>query len=192
MNKEHDTVPNPASAKTVVPHSRDALATLMRFHSSIRAALSGLDELARAQEWDKKHQVEARALLNFFTGPLIWHDIDEETSLLPRVRRRAHDASLTKVLDDITHQHEAMEGVLERLMPPLEAACSDPPPEIVGLEDLARELRAIIEPHLATEERSLIPLARAVLTGEDLEAMEQEISQRDEMRRKGAKNVIKI
>jgi hemerythrin-like domain-containing protein len=164
----------------------------MRFHSSIRAALSGLDELARAQDWDKKHQVEARALLNFFTGPLIWHDIDEETSLLPRVRRRALDDKQREVLDEITDQHEKMEGVLERLMPPLEAACADPPPEIVGLEDLARELRAIIEPHLATEEQRLVPLARAVLTSDDLDAMEQEIAQRVEMRRKGAKNVIKI
>lgn len=170
---------------------KDGLSEIFSFHSQIRAALSRLSALAETRSFGDAERESAQSLLDFFRGPLIWHDIDEETTLMPRLRRAAQGGELEAVLGDISDAHENMEEMLDSLLPMLEAVVRPyqfPNPET--LREFSTQLRAILEPHLAQEEKQLLPFARRLLDEKERELMAEELAARRESRKK--KRVVEL
>jgi len=156
----------------------DPLRALLAFHGRIRAALASLDEFADAAGADPSSvdPMVARALYDFLTGPLVWHDVDEEASLMPRLRRVRHPPRVERLLARVTETHLEMERLIELLVPHLRSIAED---DLVAngerLREAATGLREILEPHLHMEEQEIIPLARLLLTREELEEMSEEM-----------------
>ena len=139
--------------------------------------MTTVDALSKTSNPSAEDRRNASDIVDFFTGPLIWHDIDEETSLMPRLRHRVESPDLESALATIAEQHEQMEDAIERLLPALGMFVSGAASGDV-LADLSAKLRAVLGPHLALEERELLPFARMVLNDQDLEDMWNEIQAR--------------
>jgi iron-sulfur cluster repair protein YtfE (RIC family) len=171
----------------------DVLSELFRFHGRIRSALVQLAGLAGVSVVGDAERESAADLLAFFRGPLLWHDIDEETSLLPRLKRAVCTAEELEVLCAISTDHEHMEETVDEVVLSLEALLNATDLNAVRrLPELAERLRAILHPHLALEERHLLPLARRLLSDDDLDRMRREIDTRNRLRRAGVRSVVAL
>jgi hemerythrin-like domain-containing protein len=179
-------------APVTVEGPPDPLRRLQAFHGQIRAALKSLELLASGEDSDGTVHANASAIIDFFSGPLVWHDIDEETSLLPRLRRVKHSKHLDEMVAAVQRQHEAMEGLVERVLPHLEAAAHDRTRDLDGFERISRELIDVLDEHLQLEERELFPFARLALTEADLEEMDAEIRHRTATRARGLPGAIEV
>lgn len=172
------------SGDPLAPH--DPLAVLFRFHGEIRTAINLLESLADAPtngRWAREHRARAEQLLHFFSGPLIWHDIDEECSLLPRLAHRvyAEEHELEDALQRIRRDHAIMERRLEPVLVHLSGLAAGRHPDKAFAADV-EQLRDHLLPHLAGEERDLFPFARLVLTESDLREMGEELEARAAVR----------
>lgn len=108
---------------------------------------------------------------------------------MPRLRRVRHPPRVERLLARVTEAHLEMEGQIERLIPHLQAIVGGAEkPNADMLEEAAGGLRAILEPHLHMEEQEIIPLARLLLTEDDLEEMRLEMASRLADRRAGLEN----
>jgi hemerythrin-like domain-containing protein len=179
---EHAVVGEP-----LAPH--DPLAALFRFHGEIRTALNLLEGLADEPadaRWAREHRQRAQKLLHFLSGPLIWHDIDEECSLLPRLSHRvyAEEHELDDALQAIRRDHAVMERRLEPVLVHLSGLAAGRHPEKSFASDVEK-LRDHLLPHLASEERDLFPFARLVLTERHLQEMGEELEARAAARAEG-------
>lgn len=170
----------------------DGLRLLLSFHGEIRASVNQLSALASGDEGNPSEA--ARTLVDFFIGPLAWHDLDEECSLLPRLRRLEDKPDdLNEMLEAITHDHESLEGYVERVLPHLGAVADGRDvPDRGLLLAAARDLRRLLVAHLALEERTVFPLAAKLLSETDRLAIGREVRDRREDRRQGVQNVIKL
>jgi hemerythrin-like domain-containing protein len=165
--------------------ARDPLKDLIAFHRRIRLSIGSLRDLARLPPAlvDKN---DAKALVEFFRGPLLWHDIDEEAVLLPALRARAGEPVVEGMLVSCSRAHEALEGIIERIMPHLdEVAEGQAPSNPTLLQEAADALDRVLAPHLAMEEREVFPLARRLLTEQELTEIAHAFSARQEARRGG-------
>jgi hemerythrin-like domain-containing protein len=154
---------------------KDPIRLLLAFHKRIRLAFKTLARLSR-QPRNAIDPVEVGALYEFFAVELAAHDLDEEASLLSRLRRAEHPARLEKLLAACTKQHERLETAVEAALPHLQAVSEkriQPDPDRLAAvrDDLAR----ILEPHLTLEEQEIFPLARLLITGADEEEMFDEM-----------------
>lgn len=162
----------------------DPLRALLSFHGRIRAALKSLASLGDAAAAGGLDPMVARALYDFFTGPVMWHDVDEERSLMPRLKRVRHPPRVERLLERTSEAHERMETRLADLLPHLDAVAQGretPDPE--RLQTAARELDELLLPHLRMEEQEIIPLARLLLSEADLAEMASEMAARLAARR---------
>jgi hemerythrin-like domain-containing protein len=185
-----------AAGPDVTSEEPDPLKELLRFHGQIRAALQSLELLAAAPDTIEGHELERpnpRQLVEFLGGPLVWHDIDEEASLMPRLRRVKHSRHLDELLLAVTEHHERMESCIERLLPELEKASH---PEMTQNLDVLAEnvaaLKELLVSHLALEEQHLFPFARLVLDDTDLAELAEEIRDRHDTRAVGKKAVVEV
>jgi hemerythrin-like domain-containing protein len=156
----------------------DPLKAILSFHGRIRSALRTLDELGELAEAGRVDPMVARALFDFFSGPLVWHDFDEEASLMPRLRRVQHPPRLERMLAAVSEAHEKMETCLEEICPYLKEVAGGAEPQAEPLRRLGTELRELLEPHLRMEEQEIIPLARLLLSEDDLDEMRREMRER--------------
>jgi hemerythrin-like domain-containing protein len=158
---------------------KDPLKELLSFHGRIRAALQTLSALAEQAKEGPLDPMRARAVHDFFRGPVVWHDLDEELSLMPRLRSVKHPARLEKLLDEVSASHEELEDSIEEICPHLAAvAAGDTRPDPAQLAVCAKKMIDILEPHLKLEEQEVVPLARLLLSEEDLERMRSEMRTR--------------
>lgn len=151
----------------------DPLLELFGFHREIRRAIRKLEKLVQTETFDHADAVEKTFLLDFFEGPLAWHDLDEEATLLRRLRRRLIAPEDLEVLDGVTDQHEALEEAIDNLLPLLDVATTGK-----EIASAAQKVSDTLLPHLRFEERSLFPMARRSLTSKDLEEMGLEMHSR--------------
>lgn len=165
----HQAVPtslpsSSASSKSAGMPEPSALRALLGFHRSIRAALQALDELAAISasvDGDK-----AAKLHDFFRWPMRWHDEDEAKSLMPRLL--AADSRLAAAVTACAAEHAAMEALLDSILIHLhDVSVGAATPDAALLTTTARQLRAVLEPHLRREETELFPIARALLSPGD-------------------------
>jgi len=150
----------------------DPLRELVAFHGRIRLSIARLKELSRLPP-ALVDVHDARALVTFFRGPLLWHDMDEEAVLMPALRARAHSMSGAPVVDDLTRAcsraHERLEGVIDEILPHLDdVADGRAPSDPARLAIAAAALEDVLFPHLSLEEREIFPLARRLLAPRDL------------------------
>jgi hemerythrin-like domain-containing protein len=166
----------------------------MEFHRQVRTYLDLFDELAHdARHYGRVGRARAQALADFFSGPLMAHDTDEETLLLPLMRRQGDDPILDRLLRVCTNGHEKLESRLEQVLPALRELAADPDePNVSALTTAAREIRSLLESHMRLEETSLFPHAREILGGDDLRALGDELRTLEEERRTGAKRVKQL
>jgi hemerythrin-like domain-containing protein len=176
----------------VTSASPDPLKDMQRFHGHVRTAMRALGQLASTPDRDEELHANARALLLFFNGPLVWHDIDEESSLLPRLRRASHSQHLDEMLDAVARQHEDLEKHVDELLPHLRAIVAGGPAHHENFERAATGMIDAMAEHLALEESEVFPFARLMLTEEQLDKMAHEIDRRRAARRAGTPATKKL
>lgn len=171
---------------------RDPLGELLAFHKRVRLAFKTLDRLAKLP--DKQIDVhEVAALYELFKEDVALHDMDEEASLLPRLRRADHPERLDRLLKACTRQHETLESTLEASLPHLQAVAEGRiPPDAGRLEKTRTDLSNVLEPHLRLEEQEVFPLARLLLTEDELHEIHAEMMRRREGRKGGRARAVEI
>lgn len=80
------------------------------------------------------------------------HHMIEDVALYPQLR--AAEQTLHATLDRLTHEHEVIHEVLERLDASLVAAVRDPA-QLAGLATTYRHLRRLLESHFDYEEEAI-------------------------------------
>lgn len=160
----------------------DPIVVFLSFHTRIRAALTTLEELA-ASDAEESGIRKAQALVDFFEGPLTWHDLDEEGSLMPRLRAVEHPPRLERMLDACSSTHRAMDDAIEEVLPYLRHVARGGVADKERLSQASTRMRALLEPHLRLEEQEVLPLARLLLAERDLDEIADEMDRRAELRR---------
>jgi hemerythrin-like domain-containing protein len=161
----------------------DPLRVLLMFHRSVRAALDTFDAFAAEASSGQVDARKALALHDFFTGPMRWHDVDEHESLLMRLARKDAEAFHAAVRDSIA-EHEAVDEAVRSVVRHLyDVAHGRAPADAARLTVGASRLRALLEPHLAREERDVFPRAASVLSAGDLDEMSEEMAGRRAQRK---------
>jgi hemerythrin-like domain-containing protein len=146
----------------------EAIAIIQDEHRSLSAVLHGLRHLVREMR-DRGKAPDFRLLgamlyyLDAFSEKL--HNPKESAYLFARLRSRTHEAD--QVIAQLERQHAESAQIgrdLDHALARLEAGMSD------GLAVFAATVDRLMEeawPHMATEEKVLLPLARKYLTAED-------------------------
>lgn len=157
----------------------DPLLEILRFHAVLRRALDALEEAAASAERGERETERFVELAAFFSGPLRFHDADEESLLMPLLRRVEHPPRLERMLDNCTRAHRTLEARLDQLLPHLEAVARGAAlPDPRHLRETASALRSLLEAHLKMEEQEVIPLARLLLDEGDLRRLSEALAAR--------------
>lgn len=156
---------------------------LMGCHERIRHFSSVARKLAHAQDADTVQvQSAAKSAYRYFTVALPLHEADENESLHPRLKRAVPPGDLAgPAADAMIDQHNAIDELLERLLPLLQLLERNPAkqPEVAAemcaitsrLDDLFRE-------HLELEEKVVFPAIGASLTEADRQSLAAEMQGR--------------
>jgi iron-sulfur cluster repair protein YtfE (RIC family) len=114
----------------------------------------------------------------YFGDALPLHVRDEEESILPRLRGRS--SAIDAMLDRMHEQHEIHDRLIERLLDASAAVRVAPgdPAVRAALHTVATPLRAVLEPHLVTEEELIFPAIRDLVSPEEQEAIISELKER--------------
>lgn len=155
---------------TLAPPSAP-LTTLLSFHKSIRLAMATVETSAGLASAGLFDVIKVSALVDFFEGPLRWHDEDEASSLFPRLLQ-ADRARALAPLTACAQEHARVETTIASALEHLRALAHDdaaPDPELLHATSAA--LQRLLEPHLQREEREIFPLAKEVLSPADLDAI---------------------
>ena len=156
------------------PGEETAASLLLDCHARIRSFAELAVRLAQEEAADAELADAAARVHRYFTQALPLHVADEERSLAPRLRKLApHTAA---ALETMEREHRAHDQLLARLIPAWDALRSDPRLRRDTLADAVR-LRALLEEHLAAEERLVIP-ALAQLPAEEARAIVAELRAR--------------
>ncbi|HZV55836.1 MAG TPA: hemerythrin domain-containing protein [Rhodocyclaceae bacterium] len=146
----------------------EAIAIILDEHRSLAAVLHGLRHLVREMR-DRGKAPDFRLLgamlyyLDAFSEKL--HNPKESAYLFAKLRQRTDEAD--KVIDQLEEQHADSARLgrdLEHALARLEAGMSD------GLHLFSSAVDRLMEeawPHMAIEEKVLMPLARKYLTADD-------------------------
>lgn len=161
---------------------RSPLDFITEDHLRLRAICAEMDQLADAEEIPPK---AAANLVEYLRQelPLLLDDEDED--LLPRVLQRAEvEDELPKLARRLHKEHAQISVHLKAVLVALEGFGPDTPAS-EKTRDALRKLADATRRHLIFENAILIPLARARLTRDDLDAM------RDAMlRRRGLEDLF--
>ncbi|MBI1946730.1 MAG: hemerythrin domain-containing protein [Deltaproteobacteria bacterium] len=179
VNRE-STGPRIDQAPTSGSGAEGPLERLTRFHAEIREATAALTALLDAASKGALARGKAQHLREFFAGPLLWHDEDEEVGLFPRLRRVELSDSERAVIDATSRGHDRMEELLEHLGP-LVAAMADGKGDVAELAAgtaEARALQTLLDDVMKLEEEALFPLAAKRLSHADLEELADEMDAR--------------
>ncbi|OGQ13619.1 MAG: hypothetical protein A2138_08440 [Deltaproteobacteria bacterium RBG_16_71_12] len=161
------------------------LERLIRFHAEIREATASLTALLDAAsrgavERGTIDRGQAQRLREFFAGPILWHDEDEEVGLFPRLRRVELTDGERAVIEASSRGHDRMEELLEHLGPLLTAiaAGAGAGAELAAGAAEARALHTLLDGVMKLEEEALFPLAARRLSRADLEELAAEMDAR--------------
>lgn len=154
---------------------------LVAFHGELRRTTVALTALLESAAQGRLDQTEAQRLAAFFAGPLLWHDEDEEVSMLPRLRRLELGDAERRVLDATGRAHDRLEELLEHLGPFLAELAEDAggtEEELRAAATEARALEGLLDELMRLEEESLFPMAASRLSAEDLAEIGREMAAR--------------
>lgn len=174
--------PSPSMAPTTLPGGDAAtfdepLEMLVACHGRIRKQLATLSRLERhlpEHGHDADARAAARSILRYFDSAAVHHHEDEERSLLPRLVDRAPESRA--LAERIEGEHVELAARWRRLRPLLSGIATGQravmPPRLV------RDIAARYDAHIELEESLLIPLARDVLSPDDLGDIGREMAER--------------
>jgi iron-sulfur cluster repair protein YtfE (RIC family) len=163
------------------PKTEDAVDLLIGCHQRIRHFTGVAIKLAHAQGAapDEIRQA-AGGVHRYYSVSLPLHEADEDQTLQPRLRDVA-DQPVRHALLAMSEQHQAIDELIERLLPLL-VLVRDKPDTLaeVGGEmcSLTKALEEIFRAHLQMEEEVIFPAIRQVLPGHAREEMLREMQQR--------------
>jgi iron-sulfur cluster repair protein YtfE (RIC family) len=146
-----------------------ALELLISCHDRIRHFTSSISKLAHSEGSELSEiSTAAGAAHRYFTVALPLHEADEEESLRPRLLESGA-AEISAALDAMGHQHQAIDDLIERLLPLLILLSNNPAklPEVHGeLCTIAKALSEVFSGHLQLEELVIFPALTDSLSAE--------------------------
>jgi hemerythrin-like domain-containing protein len=163
------------------PETEDAVDLLVGCHQRIRHFSGVAIKLAHAQGATKQEIVEAAAAVHrYYSVSLPLHEADEDQTLRPRLSNVA-DEQLRHALLAMSDQHQAIDELLERLLPLLVLVRNNPDtlPDVGGeMCTITKALEEIFSAHLQMEEGTIFPAIRSVLPESTRAEILQEMQQR--------------
>jgi iron-sulfur cluster repair protein YtfE (RIC family) len=163
------------------PKVEDAVDLLVGCHQRIRHFTGVAVRLAHAQGFAEQEIVQAAAGVHrYYSVSLPLHEADEEQSLQPRLSA-AGDDKVRHALLAMSDQHQAIDDLLERLLPLLVMVQSSPAtlhaagPEMCSITAALDEM---FRAHLQLEEEVIFPAIRAALPADVRDEMLREMQQR--------------
>lgn len=152
--------------KSSAPKTEDAVDLLTGCHDRIRHFTGAAVRLAHAQgaTADDISQTAAR-VHRYYTVSLPLHEADEEDTLRPRLGAIA-DEKMSHALAAMHEQHQAIDELLERLLPLLVLVESKPGnlQAVAGeMCSITKALDEIFRAHLEMEEAVIFPAIRVAL-----------------------------
>jgi iron-sulfur cluster repair protein YtfE (RIC family) len=158
-----------------------AVDLLVGCHDRIRHFTAVVSKLAHAEGTALPEiSTAAQSAYRYFSISLPLHEADEEESLRPRLHG-VGDTRVTGALDAMTHQHHAIDDLVERMLPLLTLVSSNPGklPEVHGeLCTIAKALGEAFQGHLDLEENILFPAIESELSADSQSGMLREMQQR--------------
>jgi len=170
-----------APRKTSQPES--AVDMLLGCHERIRHFSSVARRLAHSQDADLEQiRNAAESAYRYFAVALPLHEADENDSLHPRLKRAVPAGNLAgPAADAMVDQHNAIDELLERLLPLLQLLQHNPAKQL----ELSGEMCAItsrldelFRTHLDLEEKTIFPAITAHLSGADQDSLVAEMQAR--------------
>jgi iron-sulfur cluster repair protein YtfE (RIC family) len=172
---------NQISPLTSKPKAEDALDLLVGCHQRIRHFTGVAIKLAHAQGATAAELTQAAAgVYRYYTVSLPLHEADEEETLRPRLDGLA-DEKLHHALLAMNDQHQAIDELLERLLPLLVMVQNNPQTiHAAGAEmcSITKALDEMFRAHLQLEEEVIFPAIRGSLSADARSEMLREMQQR--------------
>lgn len=167
---------------TPKPEKSDAIDKIYDCHSRIRHYLAVAKRLATVQHASERDIREAAgSLLRYFSKAFPLHVVDEDLSLLPRIKLTNPPAEVLAAIRALGEDHREHENMIDAFCEAMEHL-EDRPERLPGLQSrLASMLDVMseeLEEHLALEEDVILPYARTALTPEMLGTIEREMHHR--------------
>ena len=160
--------------------ARDPFEQLERSHRRLEERLEDLAWTAREARGAAADVDAIRDVAAFFARAVRRHEEDEESSLFPRLRTVNHDPPLAPLLARITDEHRehvALHAQLDAIIARLDAKPDDAA-AIGELASVSDALTAAYRSHVAAEEETLFPAARAALDATTLATIAREMQER--------------
>lgn len=161
--------------------SEDAVDLLIGCHQRIRHFTSLARKLAHAQAADLNEiSRSADSAHRYYTVSLPLHEADEDQSLRPRLYT-VTDEKTRAALVAMGDQHQAIDELLERLLPLLAVAARNPGAlgEVGGeMCSITKALDEIFAAHLQMEEEAIFPAIRSLLSEGERAELLREMQQR--------------
>jgi hemerythrin-like domain-containing protein len=161
--------------------TEDAVDLLMGCHQRIRHFTDVAVKLAHAQgvsPWEASQT--AAGVHRYFSVSLPLHEADEDRTLQPRLSALA-DEKVRRALLAMGDQHQAIDELIERLLPLLVMVRNNPETlhavsgEMCGI---TKALDEIFRAHLQMEEEAIFPAIRTVLSASARQEMLLEMQER--------------
>jgi len=159
----------------------DALELLTACHVRIRHFAAAAVKLAHAQAAAPEEiRQSANGIYRYLSVSLPLHEADEEDTLRPRLDAVADDR-VRHALIAMHDQHQAIDELIERLLPLLLLLERNPPAiHDAGAEicSITHALQEILDAHLKLEEETIFPAIRTLLPENERAAMLAEMQRR--------------
>lgn len=172
---------NQISPASTQAKAEDAVDLLIGCHQRIRHFTGVAARLAHGQAANPDELVQASAGVHrYYTVSLPLHEADEEETLRPRLDAVA-DERLHHALLAMNDQHQAIDDLLERLLPLLLMVRNNPASvHAVGAEmcSITQALGEMFNAHLQLEEDLIFPAIRTLLPESAREEMLREMQDR--------------
>ncbi len=161
--------------------TEDALDLLTGCHDRIRHFTGVAVKLAHAQGAATEEIVQAAAGIHrYYSVSLPLHEADEDQTLQPRLHAVAGE-QVRHALVAMADQHQAIDELLERLLPLLALVRNNPAtlPQVGGeMCSITKALEETFRAHLQMEEEVIFPAIREVLPERAREEMLYEMQER--------------
>ncbi len=156
---------------------RDPFEQLERSHRRLEERLEDLSAIAREAHGASADVDAIKDVAAFFARAVRRHEDDEESSLFPRLRG---DSALGPLLDRLASEHREHLVLHERLDAVILTLdrTADDAAAIAELGVIANALASAYQAHVAAEEGTLFPAARALIDEPAREAMSREMQER--------------
>lgn len=163
------------------PKAESAVELLTACHDRIRHFTSVLRNLAHAEGASLEEISRAASSAHrYFSVALPLHEADEEQSMRPRLMELGN-SEVDGALEAMTHQHQAVDDLTERLLPLL-VLLSNHPAKLSEVHAevcaLSSALADVFSGHLQLEETVLFPMMAAKLSAEAQASVLREMQQR--------------